>query len=121
MTDKPHLKKAALQWINDWNQRNIDDVMSHYAEDVKLYSPTVIRRWNKADGKLEGKKAIEQHFRKGLEEMPDLHFEFQSILYGIESVVLIYKRETGILASDIVLFNEQGKVKEVRSYYEEKS
>jgi hypothetical protein len=120
MTDKQKLKQAAMQWIDDWNHRNIENVMDHYADDVRFYSPTVIRRWSEAEGKLEGKAAVERHFRKGLEEMPDIHFEFHSILYGIESIILFYKRETGILAADMVMFNKAGKVSEVRAYYEER-
>jgi SnoaL-like domain len=121
MTEKEKLKEAALGWMDDWNNRNLEKVMAHYTDDVKLYSPTVIRRWNEIEGKLEGKAAVERHFRKGLEEMPDIRFEFHSILYGIESIILFYKRETGILAADLVMFNKEGKVKEVRTYYEERS
>ena len=79
--------------------------MSHYADDVKFFNPTVIRRWNEVEGRLEGKESIERHFRKGLEEVPDICFEFHSILYGIENIILIYKREPGILAADLVIFN----------------
>ena len=120
MIDKQKLKQAAMQWIDDWNHRNIGNVMDHYSGDVKFYSPTVIRRWNETEGKLEGKEAVERHFRKGLEEMPDIHFEFHSILFGIESIILFYKRESGILAADLVMFNKAGKVSEVRAYYGEK-
>jgi SnoaL-like protein len=116
--DKEKLKQAALQWMSDWNQRDIENVMTHYADDVQFYSPTVIKRWKEAEGRLVGKALVEQHFRKGLEEVPGIHFEFHSILYGVESIILFYKRETGILAADLVVFDQAGKVKEVRSYYE---
>jgi SnoaL-like domain len=115
--DKEKLKQSAMQWIEDWNQRNIDKVMTHYADEVEFYSPTVVKRWNKSEGKLIGKALVEQHFRKGIEEIPGIHFEFHSILYGLESVILLYKRETGLLAADLVVFDEAGKVKEVRAYY----
>ncbi len=115
--DKQKFKRAALQWMQDWNRRNIESVMEHYAEDVEFYSPTVIERWRCAEGKLVGKAAVERHFRKGMEEVPGMQFEFHHILYGVESVILFYKRETGVLAADLVLFNEKGKVREVRSYY----
>jgi ketosteroid isomerase-like protein len=116
--DKEKLQQAARQWIDDWNQRNLEDVMAHYADDIEFYSPTVVRRWNIAEGKLAGKAMVEQHFRKGIEEVPGIQFEFHSILYGVESVILFYKRETGKLAADLVVFNDAGKVREVRSYYE---
>ena len=116
--DKEKLKQAALQWMDDWNGRKLENIMGHYAEDVEFYSPTVTRRWNKAEGKLIGKDLLEQHFRKGIAEVPAMQFEFHSILYGIDGLILFYKRETGSLAADLVSFNEAGKVREVRSYYE---
>ncbi len=47
-----------------------------------------------------------------------MHFEFHSILYAINSIILVYKRETGRLAADHVVFNEAGKVKQVSACYE---
>jgi hypothetical protein len=120
MIDKEKLKAASLQWIEYWNNHDIAKVMEHYADDVQFYSPTVSRRWNIEEGKLQGKDAVEKHFQKGLEEVPGMHFSFHSILFGINSVVLFYKRETGILAADVVTFNDEGKVSEVRAFYEEK-
>ena len=119
MLDKVKLKRAAESWIDSWNSRDMENVMSHYADDVMFYSPAVIKRWAIEEGKLAGKKALEKHFRKGLEEMPGLHFEFHSILYGINNVILFYKRETGGFAADFVTFNDSGKVKEVRTCYQE--
>jgi hypothetical protein len=117
MIDKEKLKKAAQRWMNAWNDRNMEKVMAHYVDDAIFYSPTVVSRWNTPDGKLKGRAAIEKHFRKALEEVPDMHFEFHAILYGTEGVILVYKRETGALAADLVLFNNEGRVKEVRCYY----
>jgi SnoaL-like domain len=119
MINKQLLKQSAMQWIEDWNNRSMENVMSHYADDVQFYSSTVIKRWNEPSGKLEGKDAVERHFRKGLEEMPGMNFGFHSILFGVESIILFYKRESGALAADMVKFNEKGKVSEVRAYYEE--
>jgi SnoaL-like domain len=118
MYDKQHLKRTAIQWISDWNERDIKKIMAHYADEVIFFSDTVMRRWGNADGKLKGKAAVEKHFLKGLEEMPDMHFEYRSILYSPGSIILIYQRESGILAADMVKFDNAGKVKEVRAYYE---
>jgi SnoaL-like domain len=120
MIDKVKLKKAALQWMEDLNQRNLEKLMQHYADGVEFYSPTVITRWQVSEGKLVGKAAVERHFRKAIEEVPGMRFEFSAILFGVESVIIFYKRETGVLAADLVFFDDTGKVKEVRAYYGEK-
>jgi hypothetical protein len=117
MIDKEKLRAAAFQWMDDLNQRNLENLMAHYADEVEFYSPTVITRWQIGDGKLVGKAAVERHFRKAIEEVPGMRCEFSAILFGVESVILSYKRETGALAADLVVFDEGGKVKEVRAYY----
>jgi hypothetical protein len=121
MIDKEKTEQAARLWLNDWNNRDFEKVMSHYAEDVEFYSPTVVSRWKEESGKLSGRTAVQNHFLKGIEEQPGMHFQFHAILYGFNSIVLIYKRETGSLSADFVLFDDEGKVKEVRSHWESSS
>jgi hypothetical protein len=50
MYDKQELKRTAIQWISDWNERDIKKIMAHYADEVVFYSNTVTRRWGNADG-----------------------------------------------------------------------
>ena len=115
--DQNKLTQNAIQWLTDWNAKDLEKIMKHYAEDVVLYSPTVIKRWNIPEGKLSGKQAVQKHFAKGLEDVPKMHVVFESILFGIDSIVLFYKRETGVMAADFILFDHSGKVKEVRACY----
>lgn len=117
MVDRKKLEESARRWIEAWNTRDMDAIMDHYADDVVLYSPSVIERWSVAEGRLAGKAAVEQHFTKGLDEVPDTRLEFLSLLYGIEGVTIVYRRETGSYAADVVLFDDAGKVKEVRAFY----
>jgi uncharacterized protein (TIGR02246 family) len=109
---------AANNWITAWNSGNLEKILDHYAEDVVLYSAAVKRRWNASGGKLTGKSAVENHFRKAFEEVPGMKLEFIKVLTGTDDVLLVYKRETGVLAADLVLFNESGKIKEVRVFNE---
>ncbi|HTC01631.1 MAG TPA: nuclear transport factor 2 family protein [Ferruginibacter sp.] len=110
----------ATDWIDAWNKRDIDRIMNHYANDVEFHSPTVNKRWNITEGKLIGKEKLKQHFLKGFEEMPNLHFEFINVVEGKNSVTINYKRENGQLVSDYVEFDENGKGKLVKAYYHPK-
>jgi ketosteroid isomerase-like protein len=113
-----NLREAANGWIAAWNSGDLKTLLDHYAEDVVLYSSAATRRWNISDGKLTGKAALENHFRKAFEEFPDMKLDFRHLLMGTEGALLVYQRETGIMAADFVLFNADGKVKEVRVFNE---
>jgi ketosteroid isomerase-like protein len=110
-------KDLALDWIGAWNARDIDKIMDHYADDVEFYSPTVVQRWNIEDGRLIGKAKLKQHFLKGFELAPDLHFEFVSVMAEDNSVTITYKRENGQLVSDYIMLDKAGKAKLVKAYY----
>jgi ketosteroid isomerase-like protein len=114
-----NLKEAANGWIAAWNSGDLKTLLDHYADDVVFYSSAATRRWNTADGKLTGKTALENHFRKAFEEFPNMKLDFRHLLLGTEGALLVYQRETGRLAADFVLFNAEGKVKEIRVFNEE--
>ena len=108
-----------MEWIAAWNTGDFNILMAHYADDVVFYSAAANRRWNTTGGMLTGKKAIENHFRKAFEEIPGMKLDFRYLLTGTDGVLLVYQRETGRIAGDLVLFNEEGKVKEIRVFNEE--
>ena len=110
-------KDLALDWINAWNKRDIEKIMSHYVDDIEFFSPTVIQRWNIPEGRIVGKEKLRQHFLKGFEVAPHLHFEFVSVLVEDSSITITYKRETGELVSDYIVLDKTGKARLVKAYY----
>jgi len=110
-------KDLALDWIDAWNKRDIDKIMDHYVDDVEFYSPTVIQRWNIPEGRIIGKEKLRQHFLKGFEVAPQLHFEFVSVLVEDSSVTITYKRENDQLVADYIVLDKAGKAKLVKAYY----
>jgi hypothetical protein len=119
MIDFIKLKVAANGWIAAWNSGDIKSLLDHYAENVVFYSSAATRRWNISDGKLTGKTALENHFRKAFEEIPGMNLDFKHLLIWNDGVLLVYKRETGRMSANFVLFNEEGKVSEIRVFNEE--
>ena len=114
--DLQRLKKEAIEWVNAWNNRDIQHIMDHYSEDVEFYSPTVVQRWGKKDGKLSGKADLQKHFLKGFELAPNLHFELIDILTGMDGVLIVYKRESGKIVADYVVPDEEGRAKLVKVF-----
>jgi hypothetical protein len=109
-------REAARNWCEAWNQRNLDAIMDHYADDIEFSSPTVVKRWGIADGWLRGKGKLRDNFSIGV-TAPELHFELLDVLLGVNSMCVIYRRESGALVTDLVEFDEQGKARRVVACY----
>lgn len=118
MTQLSKMISSAAGWISAWNSRDMKTLMQHYAEDVIFSSPAAARRSGIPDGQLLGKKNLEHHFKKAFAEFPDMKLTYTNLLIGNTGVLLIYQRETGALSADYVLFDQEGKVKEVRVFNE---
>ena len=114
--DHIELKKAATTWIEDWNTRDLDRIMEHYAEDVEFESPSVVHRWGHTDGKLIGKNALREHFKKGLDLPPDSPFELIDILLGVDGILVVYRQANGTIVADYVVPDENHKAKRVKVF-----
>ena len=92
-----------------WNRRDLDAIMAHYADDVALSSPAVVARMSRADGWLHGKAEVREYFAKGL-QVPGLHFELVDVLFGVNVICMIFRRETGVTVSDVFELDGQDRV-----------
>ena len=102
--------------MSAWNDHDLDRIAQHYADDVVLYAETVVTRWGRPDGCLRGKDEVVEHFRRGLELAPDLHFYLEAVLGSPDGFAVVYERENGHLVCDAVVVNDEGRGKEVRVY-----
>jgi hypothetical protein len=92
-----------------WNRRDLDAIMERYAENVVLSSPAVVARMGRADGWLHGKAKVREYFESGL-KTPGLHFELVDVLFGVNAICMIFRRETGVTVSDIFELDDQNRV-----------
>ena len=112
--------EAAVQrvkaWCDAWNERDLDAVMDHYAEDVMVCSPLVVQRLCYADGWLRGKSALRDYFAVGMGN-DALHFEFEDVRLGVDAMVVLYRRESGMRVSDTVEMNKAGEITRMIACY----
>lgn len=114
--DIERARAAAADWCDAWNRRDLDAIMSHYAEDVALSSPLVVKRWGIADGWLRGKARVRENFAIGV-QAPGLRFDLVDVLAGVGAMCVVYRRETGALVVDAVELDANGKAKRVIACY----
>lgn len=114
--EKSH-RRLVEEWMEAWNSRDLDRIMEHYATSVEFEANTVVRRWNRPDGRLHGANELREHFRIGLELAPKLHFELEEIFLSPSGYAVLYGRDNGNRVLDVVELNTNQQAVSVRAYY----
>lgn len=107
----------AHEWVQAWNSLNIEDIMSHYSEDLEFSSPIIKQMGVNEQGTITDKEELKNYFSKALQKYPDLKFELHYVLSGVNSLVLYYKSINNMFAAEYMELNNEGKVTRVKAHY----
>jgi hypothetical protein len=117
MIDEAHARKFADEWVRAWNAHDLDQIMSHYDDEVVLVSPVAARLLGDPSGRVSGKAALRAYFRRGLEAYPQLRFELLDVMWGLDSVVLYYTNQKGSRTGEYMELTPTGRVSRVVANY----
>ncbi len=109
--------KFADDWIQAWNSHDLEAIMSHYAPEVVLTSPTAAKLLGDSSGTIRGKEAVRSYFARGLEAFPNLTFELLDVMWGISSVVLYCRNQKGTKTGEFMELDANQKVSRVVANY----
>jgi len=109
----------AASWLSAWNSHDLDRIMRHYAEDVVFTSPFIQRLLNDPSGTVRGSPALREYFKRGLAAYPELSFEPEAAIPGVDSVVLLYRSVNRLRAAEVMTLDPSGRVVQVRAHYAE--
>ena len=98
----------AHEWIAAWNARDLERILSHYADDVIFLSPRAHSMIG--NGRVAGMKALRSYWRKALDMAPDLHFTLETWLVGHQAMTILYTNHRGQRVAESVAFDSYGKV-----------
>jgi ketosteroid isomerase-like protein len=111
------VRKFADDWIRAWNSHDLDAIMSHYAPEVVLISPTAAKLLGDSSGTIKGKQAVRSYFERGLQAFPNLTFELLDVMWGISTVVLYYLNQKGTKTGEFMELDDNQKVSRVVANY----
>jgi len=117
MLTKLEVTAFTEQWLAAWNSHNLEEIMSHYDEAVELVSPVAAQLLQDPSGKVVGKVALRDYFRRGLEAFPNLKFTLKDMLWGINSIVLYYENHRGTCTGEYMEISQAGKIIRVVANY----
>src|SRR5690348_10901719 len=95
MSPELAINEFALGWIAAWNSHSLDAILAHYDDGVVLTSPVAAALLNCPSGTVEGKVALREYFKRGLEVYPNLNFELLDVMRGVCSIVICYRNQKG--------------------------
>lgn len=110
-------KQFAAEWINCWNNHDLNAILAHYADELEFYSPFIpLLKFNDT-GVITNKTELRKYFEIGLKSYPELHFKLHDYFVGINTVVLYYTSVNGRMAAEVFELNEAGKAVKVYCNY----
>ena len=117
MLTKTEVAEFAEHWVAAWNSHDLEKIMTHYEEDVELISPVAAQLLTDPNGRVVGKEALRNYFKKGLETYPKLEFTLKDVLWGLHSIVLYYMNQKGTCTGEYMEISPTGKVTRVVANY----
>jgi predicted ester cyclase len=110
-------RKLANDWVAAWNAHDLDLIMTHYEDAIELTSPAAAQLLGTPDGRVVGKPNLRAYFQRGLQAYPELRFQLEDVLWGINSVVLYYTNQKGTRTAEFMELSANGKVARVVANY----
>jgi predicted ester cyclase len=110
----------AQDWVKAWNSHDLERILSHYDDEVRLVSPVALKLLNNGDGVVQGRTALREYFRRGLEAFPNLRFDLIDVLWGVETIVLYYANKVrGNKTAEVLQLTPAGKIFKVWANYDQ--
>ena len=106
----PAIDAFGHDWLRSWKQRDLDAILSHYADDVELQSPPVVHLLGETSGTVVGKEKLREYFQKVLVALPEeVELELLGVFGGVDSLVVHFQAKGG-QGAELMKLNAEGKV-----------
>ncbi len=114
------LQSIAFRWFENFNNKEIDKLLSLYDEEAQHFSPKLKLHQPETNGLVVGKEAIKVWFNDAFERLPNLHYKVTSLTANSDRVFMEYVRqvenEADMLVAE-VLEIKNGKIVFSRVYH----
>lgn len=95
-------KAFSQDWVQAWNNHDVDAVLAHFHDDVLFTSPVAAEMYPETAGVIRGKDALHRYWSGAVQRIPDLHFDVEDVYRGIDTVVINYRNQAGGLVNRVL-------------------
>jgi ketosteroid isomerase-like protein len=100
----------ARAWVQAWNDRDLEAILSHYAGTIVFHSPRIDLILGTGEAFITGKDTLRTYWREALARSPQLYFELDEVLIGSNALTLLYTNHRDEKVAETVVFDESGAV-----------
>lgn len=118
MINREKAWKFAHEWLEAWNKHDIDLIMKHYAHSIEFCSPIVQKVLGDPKGVVYGIDKLRDYFSRQLQKFSTLNFQLLDVFTSPQSIVLYYKINRGLLASEVMILDDSMKATKVFANYD---
>lgn len=110
----------AAEWVANWNHRDVEAVLRHFAEEAEFVSP--VARDVVGEAVLKGKERIRAYWRTALDRIPSLHFTLDHATWDAakRELTVVYIAERAgrrRRACEIMTFDAAGRQVRGEAFY----
>lgn len=110
ISNQQQIDQFARHWIEAWNKHDLEEIISHYADNLTFISPLIVERFDRPNGTIKSREELKTYFKMGLDSNPNLHFELVQILYSVKGFTLYYNNARGGTTAEYFELNTDGKI-----------
>ena len=110
--DAARLAAFGREWVAAWNSRDLERVLTLYAEDSEMTSDKIPALGFDAGGTLRGKENLRAYWGKALALLPNLHFTLIDTYVSPDSVVVFYQNERDAKICEYLRLDAAGKIRQ---------
>jgi hypothetical protein len=101
----------ATKWFDAFNTKNLEMLLSLYANDAKHYSPKLKIRKPETNGWIRGKNELRLWWSDAFERLPNLRYEPQTFTTNNDRIFMEYIRkvagEDDMLVGEVLEFKNE--------------
>jgi hypothetical protein len=110
----------AADWIANWNRRDVEAVLRHFADEAEFVSP--VAREIVGEAVLQGKERIRAYWSTALDRIPTLHFTLDHATWDAthRKLTVVYIAERAgrrRRACEIMTFDAAGRQVKGEAFY----
>ena len=98
-------KTFARRWVEAWNDRDVEAVLGHFADDAVFTSPLAGRVVPGSAGVLRGKEALREYWTEALRLSAQLHFDLVGVYSGVSTLVIRFRTQDGADRCEVLTFS----------------
>lgn len=118
---KAQAQALAQEWIEAFNNHDLERILSHYADAVELKSLLVTKLLGDPAGTVRGKPALRSYYARGLAAAPDLRFDLLGVFAGVSSVAMYLRSSVRGLQLEVMELDTDGRIARVLVHHRDPS